>query len=249
MLKKNFTFFTFLRITVFVINVWVFVWLTRDVWNKFRLKTTTTGIRFRVFESEQKPLPCFTFCASEAYKTAGLHFTSKQFVENTFDLEDFFEDETMVEIKNSSLYSLTQTWSVYLGRCHTLCYIPAVGLELTSLYLKKSLDLKMFIHNRGEEFWTTLSHFPVDQAILHFEFAPHIKTRVILNGMTTKEKTFLPNENLPCQSYSEDFVKLCKPLIWNKFKTRMNCSVAPLKEFALDLLPECSDLESAVNAY
>jgi hypothetical protein len=249
MLKQNLTFFSFLKLMVFFVNVGVYLWMTKDVWTKFRLKTTSTGTRIRVFESAEKLLPCFTFCALDAYKTPGLHYTSKQFVENTFDLEDFFEDETMLQIKNKSLYSLTQTWTVYYGRCHTACYLQKVRMELTSFYLKNTLDMKVFIHDKGDEFWTTLGFFPVDQEVLHLNFGVLLKTRVIAIGMTTRKKTFLPNENFPCQPYSEDFVKHCKPILWNIFKAQLNCSVAPIRDLATDGLPECSDMKSAVDAY
>jgi hypothetical protein len=55
--------------------------------------------------AEGKMLPCFSFCALPAYKSLGFYFTKKDFLKNSFELEDFFYNKTIAELRNTSLYS------------------------------------------------------------------------------------------------------------------------------------------------
>jgi hypothetical protein len=54
---------------------------------------------------EGKMLPCFSFCALPAYRSIGFFFIEKDFLKNSFELEDFFHNETIAELRNTSLYS------------------------------------------------------------------------------------------------------------------------------------------------
>jgi hypothetical protein len=94
-----------------------------DVWSKFVSKMTSTGITFRSDkEDDRKYLPSFTFCPWPVYKTRGLHYNPEDFKKNTFNLEEIFYNDTLIDLKNSSLYSFNETWSVHYGRCHTINY-------------------------------------------------------------------------------------------------------------------------------
>ncbi len=94
------------------------------------------------------------------YKRRGFYYSTKEFLENTFELEDIFHNKSIPELRNASLYSLTEVWSVYLGRCYTICYLPKVKYLINKLFLKQTLDLKMYIHNYGEEYWFAFYEIP-----------------------------------------------------------------------------------------
>jgi hypothetical protein len=94
------------------------------------------------------------------YKKRGFHYSTKQFLENTFKLEDIFHSKSIAELRNSSLYSLKEVWSIYLGRCYTVCDLPIVKYLIYDLLLKQTFDLKMDVHNYGEEYWLTFDEIP-----------------------------------------------------------------------------------------
>jgi hypothetical protein len=97
--------------------------MMRDVWSKFVSKMTSTGVTFKSVEKDDKKfLPSFTFCPWPVYKSKGLHYNPDNFKKNTFNLEEIFDNLTLVDLKNSSLYSVNETWSIQYGRCHTINY-------------------------------------------------------------------------------------------------------------------------------
>jgi hypothetical protein len=96
-----------------------------DIWSKFVSKMTSTGVTFRSDKEDdrkRKYLPSFTFCPWPVYKTRGLHYNPEDFKKNTFNLEEIFYNDTLIDLKNSSLYSFNETWSIHYGRCHTINY-------------------------------------------------------------------------------------------------------------------------------
>ena len=38
--------------------LWLFVWFTTDIWDKYKMKATTTATTFKPTDSESKRLPC-----------------------------------------------------------------------------------------------------------------------------------------------------------------------------------------------
>ena len=114
-------FFNFLRSFLFVIFLVMFFIIMQDVWSKFVSKMTSTGVTLKSSkEDDKKLLPSFTFCPWPVYKTKGLHYNPEDFKRNTFDLEEIFENNTLSLLRNSSQYSLNETWSIQYGRCHTI---------------------------------------------------------------------------------------------------------------------------------
>jgi hypothetical protein len=64
--------------------------------------------------AEGKMLPCFSVCALPAYRSIGFFFTEKDFLKNSFELEDFFHNETTAELRNTSLYS-GEYWMTHMA--------------------------------------------------------------------------------------------------------------------------------------
>jgi hypothetical protein len=60
------------------------------------------GFRFRSEENGMKSLPHMTICAMAAFKQANLSFTAKEYLSNTFQLEDLFDNDTLKALKNST---------------------------------------------------------------------------------------------------------------------------------------------------
>jgi hypothetical protein len=46
----------------------LFLLLMTDVWNKFSLKVTSTGVKVKYNAGSEKQLPCITFCVADGFK-------------------------------------------------------------------------------------------------------------------------------------------------------------------------------------
>ena len=112
-----------------------------------RSKTTSTGVRLRDDEIEKKKLPCFSFCPWPAFKRSGFYFNNNLLRENTYAIEDFFTNETLSDISNSSKYLVREVKSYLIGRCFTVCHLEEIKLERgILLQLKKLWDIMVYIH-------------------------------------------------------------------------------------------------------
>ncbi len=125
--QKIFTF------AIYIGCLYLFVYLMKDIWEKFNAKRTTIGVRYRGKESEL--LPCFTVQSFSAFKSKGFYYTEEDIKKNSLKAEDIFESKTLQNItKNSSLYKLTEFYSIYFGTCFTICYqkkVMALNVQRT----------------------------------------------------------------------------------------------------------------------
>ena len=66
----------------------------------------------------KKFLPAMTICPHTAYKTKGTFFNMENVLKNTFEKEEIFSPATIRLLKNESVYSVKDVFSVLLGRCY-----------------------------------------------------------------------------------------------------------------------------------
>ena len=59
-------------------------------------------------------------------RSKGFYYTRQKFIENTFNIDDVFDKDTMEELKNETLYEVTETNSLFYGRCFTICHLKKV---------------------------------------------------------------------------------------------------------------------------
>jgi hypothetical protein len=110
---------------IYIGCLYLFVYLMKDIWEKFTSKLTTIGVRYRGKESEL--LPCFTVQSYSAFKSNGFYYTEEDIKKNSLKAEDIFDSQTLQNItKNSSLYKLTVFYNIYFGTCFTICYLKKV---------------------------------------------------------------------------------------------------------------------------
>jgi len=153
-----------------------------------------------------KLLPCMTFCPVSGYKTRGVYRTLNSYLENTYNLNDIFEAESLRTIKNDSLYYWRDVKTIFQGRCFTVCDLVKRGAKkevIINLSFKQ--DIKLFIHSKGEEFWLSASYvFPteVGSTVLNIANGKNITGAVLM--ATQKDTILLNQENNPCMEYNED---------------------------------------------
>ena len=98
-----------------------FIVLMVDVWDKFSHKATTTQMRFIEYNEALKLLPCMTVCPWSAFKNPGFFYNTNDFLNNTFAMEDVFDDFSKVISNNESVPEFETIPSIYLGRCYMVC--------------------------------------------------------------------------------------------------------------------------------
>ena len=140
---------------LFISLLIVFLVLMRDVWNKFSSKMTSTGITFVEPDESGMLFPPFTVCPWPVYKRRGFYFSESDYLKNTYELEDIFNNYSMPDLSNESLYSWKETRSLFYGRCYTISKKVAKLFEefreIPNLSLNGYNLLSTFIHVREPE--------------------------------------------------------------------------------------------------
>jgi hypothetical protein len=154
MISKYLTPLYLIKIVGFLILGCLFMKMFNDDLQKFKNQMTTTGTRIRSHASKVKKLPCITVCAVAGFRKRGFYYLNQDYVDNTFEIQDFFSSSTLQALNNASMYSVKDVRSMYFGRCYKICHVDGM---LTSGYkkweLKTDFNFKFFVHNDGDEFW------------------------------------------------------------------------------------------------
>ena len=119
-------------------------------------------VKFIQSDEAEKLFPCFTIRYLSPYKKRGFYYNISQFQENTFDLDDIFENDTIVKLKNITLFNVAEIHSILHGKCYALCPLTLLALnETISLFIENKQNVEILIYRQGEEFWLTLARFPL----------------------------------------------------------------------------------------
>ncbi len=120
MLSTKKFWFHFIKLLVFIILFAIFIITMKDVWLKFKSKVTTTAIEWTDEGHTKKLLPYLTFCPWPAFRNKEFYFTEADYLNNTFDLGDIFDEETVSNLTNLDLYFLKEVRTLAYGRCYTI---------------------------------------------------------------------------------------------------------------------------------
>jgi hypothetical protein len=91
------------------------------------------------------------------------NLNSDEFLQHTFNIEEFFDSSTLIELRNKSLFSLKENLSIFYGRGYTVCYLKKVAAKnIRFIRLKILFDTQLFIHAKGDEFLIELSVYPTE---------------------------------------------------------------------------------------
>ena len=165
------------------------------------------------------------------------NLNSDEFLQHTFNIEEFFDSSTLIELRNKSLFSLTENLSIFYGRGYTVCYLKKVAAKnIKFIRLKILFDTQLFIHAKGDEFLIELSVYPTEvndvnlfdlKAIRYLNKVADLKknavyfqiTLITLNTQNENEivgvdlaiseiqTTLLYKDDIPCLNY-EGFLKI-----------------------------------------
>jgi hypothetical protein len=91
-----------------------------DVWTKFSAGLISTGITLSDKDIAEKKFPTFTICPWPAFRQRGLYFKEKDYLDNTFELFDVFNNISYGLLMNKSIYDWKELRGIYFGRCYTI---------------------------------------------------------------------------------------------------------------------------------
>ena len=225
-------YFTLLKIVITIFCTFLFLILMEDVWNKYSSKITRTGIRVQSSREEKKYLPCLTICPAPGFKVKGFFHGETAMLENSFSWEDVFAEKTIHKLRNNTVYSTTRPCSQFLGCCFTLCNLILYSAKTGPiLYFKTNYDLKMFVHNKGTEFWFSgFNEFP---HYIPFGILESNNTKGMMGSILAIQEyktTALSKREEPCSGDSEtNFIDCCKKSIWDNFNNSYGCRIQDMK--------------------
>ena len=228
----------------------LFLIFMKDVWNKYSSEITRTGIRVRNSREGKKLLPCLTICPVQGFKVKGFFHGETAMLENSFSWEDVFAEKTIHKVRNNTLYSTTRPCSQFLGCCFTLCNLILYEAKLGPILLfKTNVDLKVFVHNKGIEFWFSgFSDSPNGIPFVIIEANNKKGMTGSLLSILVYEIIALNKREEPCSSDSEEnFIDCCKKSIWDNFNNSYGCRIHEMKSTVpKDVkMEECQSIEIA----
>jgi hypothetical protein len=214
----------------------------------------------------EKLLPCFSFCPLPAYKTSDWNssYTKQGYKENTFRLHDIFSARLTSMLMNTTEYSVTETESILMGVCQTICKlkkVKAFDYEF-SFELKRDWNMNVFFHAKGSEFLFLYSAVSLSSQLVTLNSKRNIDDIIALDLSINEIKTTLaPKEHFNCKLYyfnaekhnsNEEYMKCLKTEFWSALKPKINCSIGGMfalfhKGHEINDIDECKDFESAVT--
>jgi len=96
------------------------------------------------------------------FKKRGFFYDVDEFNENVFTLNDIFKHETILMLKNSSLFNIKEINSLIHGKCYSFCPLTQMALgETINMFLKNKKNVEILMYMGGEDFWFIFSRFPL----------------------------------------------------------------------------------------
>ena len=145
------------------------------------------------------------------------------------------------DLANNSFIQVSQVRTRMFGRCHTIMFKSKVRKisDFQKIKFKRNNDLKIFIHERGNEFWLKKAIFPTPIDMIDFPLK--LKKNICNGDLTLQKKQFvlLNKQSHPCKDY--DFTTCAKKTIFSAMKKEgINCTSPLWNEFEMLGLPICS---------
>ena len=110
-------------------------------------------------------------------------------------------------LKEAKGYKIRETLNIVAGRCHTICnlrkYFKKIG---PSFLLKINLNLVIFVHMEGDEFWLNgLSDFPINIASTGLDTSNKSGITSALMSLSETESSYLSKPDEVCLEYAKGF--------------------------------------------
>ena len=118
-----------------------------------------TGISNELTPMKNLTMPSLTVCSKEPFRSNGDYYLEEDFMQKSFTILEIFG----LDFKGDNVSKkVTEARSYMFGLCYTVTSLYPVGAhDISYIPLTKSRNLKIFIHDSGDEFWIIHSFSPV----------------------------------------------------------------------------------------
>jgi hypothetical protein len=257
-LKRKRFIFNSLTFILVLICLSLFLLLMNDVWNKFSNKLTSTGITYKANDALR--LPCFTIHPLHSYKSQGFFRTNRDYEENTFQLEDIFQIETLESLKNKTEFKVKEIRTLIFGKCYMICSqnLRSAQMQGELFYLKTDFNFTIHFHEENEFLLMTFpSGVPYDIPTVTID--AHNRDGIVLTNIMVKEikVSLIPNKSNRCftNQYSDgsiNFIECSRKNFWSMLTKKISCTIPGMESFyenSSKLLRECESKTEAAKAY
>ena len=174
-----------------------------------------------------KKLPCITFCPVQGFKSKGHNFDLDSYVKSTFSLEDIFDEDTVEMLRNQSLFEVSETFTVLMGRCHTLCSKTEWQKKSGPKFMfNTTMNFVTYVHVVDESLWLNgFTEFPFEVAVAKLNLNNDEYGEATMR-IYEIETTVLIKRNEPCKEYAETvednsrfFHDCCRQAIADELRT------------------------------
>jgi len=162
--------------------------------------------------------------------------TNQDFLENTYNFEEIFNNMTISDFKTTYIMSVKTVNSIFFGRCYTICPMEKIEPFIKNyITLSDSTNIEVFLHSVGEEFWLTY--------VCPTEISSVMLKIVENQGMKFASVTFkeirtniLDKSNSPCKNYAtygEDegsFIECSKKILRKRLTPTLNCTLNGMEQ-------------------
>jgi hypothetical protein len=222
-----------------------------DVGLQFINKDTFATVA--VAEMEKLLLPSITICPGKGFKAYGYAFTEDEYEANTYQMEEIFTNNTLIDLRNVSKYSIKTMRSQYLGQCYTIQKLEEVTTSADyscKLMFKKVMDIAFYLHEPYEEEWLVLMVYPYEVIVDKID----VENDQGIGGAEVQVRQEITHElrgnDKSCkQKPIKGFVYCVRKRLKKELIKRLNCTIPFFKSLQLpDFLPQCTTVSEADNA-
>ena len=83
---------------------------------------------------------------NSGFKRQGFYYSKADLKNNTFELEDIFDSQSLQHLQNSSLFVVTEVWTLMFGRCYMIEQL-AIEIEL-KFGFTAPWDITIYVHTQ-----------------------------------------------------------------------------------------------------
>ena len=224
------------------------------------------GLKYVSNHNDEKLLPCFSLCPLPAYKSPdwSSSFTKKGYKENTFKLQDIFSNKTIDMLQNKTEFSVTETESILLGVCQTVCKLKKVKAFYYNfvLDLKRNWNINIYFHPKGSEFLFFYSAVGLSSQMLTLNTKNNSDDIIAVDLSINEIQTYVTSKkDLDCKpykidtenfNYNKEYMACLKRESWLKLRSSISCTIGGMatlfeKDLEIAEMEECKDYETAVK--
>jgi hypothetical protein len=159
------------------------------------------------------------------YKKKGFYLTKEDYLENTFGLDDIYGPKTIRKFRNASSFKLKEMKTLFNGRVFVVCPLHQFAeYKRLIINLVKDTEFEFSVFKQDEEFWFTLSRFPMRTSVTKINTVTMLSADVSIAELDEK---YLSKDLDTCNDYEnteyDGFVQCAKNKLRDYLRSTLQC--------------------------